>query len=115
MPLAGDANVSRVISFFQILCYETLHVSSDGESVFRLGDVHRCLQQDFRLRTEPVLVSMAVRESAGFKQLVGTARGQVINLLRRLDKWLACKETTNFRCENKLPWGFVLHSCFLLS
>src|SRR5258708_32059541 len=61
----------------------------DGESGFRLGDVHRRLQQDFRLRTEPVLVSMAVGESAGFKQLVGTARDQVIYLLRMLDKWVA--------------------------
>src|SRR2546427_13309321 len=61
----------------------------DGESGFRLGDVHRCLQQDFRLRTEPVLVTMAVGESAGFKQLVGTALDQVIYFLRRLDKWVA--------------------------
>ena len=35
---------------------------------------------------------MAVGESAGFKQLVGTARDQVINLLRRLDKRLAKRE-----------------------
>src|SRR5260370_27828755 len=102
-------------SYFQTLFAETRHVSIDGESGFRLGDVNRCLQQDFRLRKEPVLESMVVGEPAGFKQLVGTARDQAINLLRRLDQSLASKEPTNFRRANKLPWGFVLHSCFLLS
>src|SRR5713101_8122691 len=32
---------------------------------------------------------MAVRESAGFKQLVGTARDQVVDLLCELEKWVA--------------------------
>ena len=85
MPLAGDARGTRGSSYFQILFAETRHVSTDGESGFRLRDVHRCLQQDFRLRTKPVIVSMAVGESARFKQLVGTARDQPIKLLRMLD------------------------------
>src|SRR5260370_30676435 len=72
-----------------MLFAETRHVSMDGKSGFRLGNVHRSLQQDFRLRAEPVLESMVVGEPAGFKQLVGTRRDQVINLLSRLDKWLA--------------------------
>src|SRR5260370_31151141 len=84
----------------------------DGESGFRLGDVHRCLQQDFRLRKEPVLESMVVGEPAGFKQLVGTARDQVINLLRRLDKWLAKGEVRRrrlTRCHcRKTPFGLWL-------
>src|SRR5260370_9391168 len=79
----------------QILFAETRHVSMDGESGFCLGEVHRCLQQDFRLRAEPVLESMVVGEPAGFKQLVGTMRDQVINLLSRLYKWLSKREASS--------------------
>src|SRR5258707_1185163 len=77
-----------------------------------LAQVHRCLQQDFRLRTEPVIVSMAVGESAGFKQLVGTARDQVINLLRRLDKWVPKGEARRRRLTRshgrRAPFGLWL-------
>src|SRR2546426_10707601 len=40
---------------------------------------------------------MAVSESAGFKQLVGTARDQVIYFLRRLDKWVPMEEARRRR------------------
>src|SRR3989442_7911146 len=44
---------TRGNSYFQILFAETRHVSMDGKSGFCLGNVHRSLQQDFRLRAEP--------------------------------------------------------------
>src|SRR5207245_11369629 len=84
----------------------------DGKSGFCLGNVHRSLQQDFRLRAEPVLESMVVGEPAGFKQLVGTRRDQVINLLSRLDKWLAKGEARSRRLTRsygrRTPFGLLL-------
>ena len=82
--LAGDAQGTRRNSYFYILFAESRHFSTDAEFGFRLCDVHRDIQQDFGLRTEPVLLGMAMRESAGFKQLVGTAGDQVIDLLCEL-------------------------------
>src|SRR5437879_7042772 len=43
---------------------------------------------------------MAVRESARFKQLVGTARNPVVDLLRKLESWVVWKELKR-RCPNR--------------
>ena len=71
---------------------EPRHVSTDGEfgsvSVTSTGTLSR-----ISVCTEPILTVMAVHKSLGLKQLVGTARDQVINLLRRLDKRVAKGES----------------------
>jgi len=69
----------------------------DGESVSVSVTSTGACQQDFRLRKGQSSRAWSWVKPAGFKQLVGTARDQVINLLRRLDKWLAKGEARRRR------------------
>src|SRR2546427_5714526 len=56
---------------------------------------------------------MAMGKSSGLRQLIGTTRDQLLDLLHALEERVACKKFEDFWCAKKFCCGF--HPGFLLS
>src|SRR2546422_6846506 len=106
LALATDKEAARLNSYLKVPLLEPRHLDINGKLRFRLSDIHRTAAQDFRLSAKPVLQLLAVGKSSGLRQLIGTTRDQLFDLLHALEERVTCKKFEDFWRAKKFCWGF---------
>jgi len=106
LALATDKEAARRNSYLKVPLPEPRHLDKNGKLSFRLSDIHRTAAEDFRLSAKPVLQLMAIGRSSGLRQLIGTTRDQLFDLLHALEERVSCKKFEDFWRAKKFCWGF---------